>query len=149
MYCKRGKKIPAILGYDDLIILYYQSHPTLCDPMDCSPPGFSVCGIFQARILEWVAISSSRGIFLTQGSIEPKSPGSHELAGEFFNTEPPGQPMVIIVNLNLWSISLFKHDNINLHNNHVKETFGIKQLGENCKILEQKFCSCSNLGKIL
>ena len=32
-----------------------------CDPMDCSPSGFSVHGIFQARILEWVAISSSRG----------------------------------------------------------------------------------------
>ena len=34
--------------------------PTLCNPMDCSPPGFSVHGIFQARILEWVAISYSR-----------------------------------------------------------------------------------------
>ena len=32
-----------------------------CDPMDCSPPGSSVHGIFQARILEWVAISFSRG----------------------------------------------------------------------------------------
>ena len=34
---------------------------TLPDPMNCSPPGFSVHGVFQARILEWVAISSSRG----------------------------------------------------------------------------------------
>ena len=34
---------------------------TLFDPVDCSPPGFSVCGILQARILEWVAIPSSRG----------------------------------------------------------------------------------------
>ena len=34
---------------------------TLCDPLDCSPPGSSVHGILQARILEWVAISSSRG----------------------------------------------------------------------------------------
>ena len=33
---------------------------TLCDPMDCSLPGSSVYGIFQARILEWVAISFSR-----------------------------------------------------------------------------------------
>ena len=33
---------------------------TLCDPMDCSLPGSSVHGIFQARILEWVAISFSR-----------------------------------------------------------------------------------------
>ena len=35
--------------------------PNLCDPMDCSPPGSSVHGIFQARVLEWVAISFSRG----------------------------------------------------------------------------------------
>ena len=38
-----------------------QSCPTLCDPVDCSPPGSSVHGILQARILEWVAISFSRG----------------------------------------------------------------------------------------
>ena len=37
-----------------------QSCPTLCDPMDCNPPGSSVHGIFQAKILEWVAISFSR-----------------------------------------------------------------------------------------
>ena len=36
-----------------------QSCPTLCDPMDCSLPGFSVHGILQARTLEWVAISFS------------------------------------------------------------------------------------------
>ena len=35
--------------------------PTLCDPVDCSPPGSSVHGIFQARVLEWIAISFSRG----------------------------------------------------------------------------------------
>ena len=42
-------------------VLVAQSCPTLCDPMGCSPPGSSVLGIFQARSLEWVAISSSRG----------------------------------------------------------------------------------------
>ena len=41
--------------------LVAQSCLTLCDPMDCSPPGSSVNGISQARILEWVAISFSRG----------------------------------------------------------------------------------------
>ena len=40
----------------------------LCDPMDCSLPGSSVHGILQARILECIAVPSSRGIFLTQGS---------------------------------------------------------------------------------
>ena len=36
-----------------------QSCPTLCNPMDCSLPGSSVHGIFQARVLEWVAIAFS------------------------------------------------------------------------------------------
>ena len=39
----------------------FQSRPTLCNPMDCSPPGSSVHGILQARILEWVAMPSTRG----------------------------------------------------------------------------------------
>ena len=38
-----------------------QLRPTLCDPISCSPPGSPVHGTFQARILEWVAISHSRG----------------------------------------------------------------------------------------
>ena len=38
-----------------------QSCPTLCNPTDCSLPGFSVPGILQVRILEWVAMPSSRG----------------------------------------------------------------------------------------
>ena len=38
-----------------------QKYPTLCDPTDCSLPGFSIHGIFQTRVLEWVAISFSRG----------------------------------------------------------------------------------------
>ena len=46
----------------------FQLCPTLCDPMVCSPPGSSVHVILQARILEWVAMPFSRGIFLIQGS---------------------------------------------------------------------------------
>ena len=42
--------------------------PTLCDRMDCSPPGSSIHGVFQASILEWVALSFSRGIFPTHRS---------------------------------------------------------------------------------
>ena len=41
--------------------LVAQLYPTLCDPMDCSLPGSSVHGILQARILEWIVISFSRG----------------------------------------------------------------------------------------
>ena len=58
--------------------------PTLCDPLDCSPPGFSVHGVFKARILEWVSISYSRG------SSRPREQAhvsmSLVLAGGFFTT---------------------------------------------------------------
>ena len=39
--------------------------PALCDHMDCSPPGSSVHGVLQVKILEWVAVPSSKGVFLT------------------------------------------------------------------------------------
>ena len=39
-----------------------QSCPTLCDPMDCSLPGSSIHGIFQARVLEWGAIAFSAAV---------------------------------------------------------------------------------------
>ena len=47
-------------------VLVVQSCLTLCNLVDCSPPGSSVHRISQARILEWVAIPFSKGIFLTQ-----------------------------------------------------------------------------------
>ena len=47
--------------WSSLCVWVTQSWPTLCDPMDCSPPGFSVHEIFQTKILEWVSISFSRG----------------------------------------------------------------------------------------
>ena len=59
-----------------------QSCLTLCDPMDCSPPGSSLHGIFRARILEWVANSYSRGSCQTQVSNT-----------RLFATEPPGKPL--------------------------------------------------------
>ena len=59
--------------------------PTLCDATDCSPPGSSLHRILQARILEWVAMPSSRGSIPDPG-IEPASLTSHALAGGFFMT---------------------------------------------------------------
>ena len=44
-----------------VLCLVAQSYLTLCDPVDCSPPGSSVMRMLQARILEWVAMPSSRG----------------------------------------------------------------------------------------
>ena len=46
-----------------------QSRLTLSDPMDCSPPGFSVHGIFQARVLEWVAIAFSVTVMIEAKTI--------------------------------------------------------------------------------
>ena len=48
-------------GWEKVKMLVVQSCPTFCHHMDCRPPGSSVHGILQARILEWVAISFSRG----------------------------------------------------------------------------------------
>ena len=53
--------------YGEVKALAIQLCLTPWDPMNYSPPGSSVCGILQARILDWVSISFSRGIFWTQG----------------------------------------------------------------------------------
>ena len=69
-----------------LLVLVF-SHSVVSDPVDCSPLGSSVHGTLQARLLERVAISSSRG---SPGpGIEPMS---LVLADRFFTTEPPGKP---------------------------------------------------------
>ena len=62
-----------ILQYDyhHVLCLVAQSFPTHCDPRDCSPPGSSVHGVLQARILEWVALLQE--MFPTQG-LNPSHP---------------------------------------------------------------------------
>ena len=62
----------------------------LCDPVDCSPPGSSVHGIFQTRVPEQVAISYSRES--SQPRTECTSPESPELTVRFFTTVPSGKP---------------------------------------------------------
>ena len=64
-----------------------QSCLTLCDPMDCSPPGSSVHGILQARILEWVATPSPGD--LPHPGMEPRPP---TLQVDSLPSEPPGKP---------------------------------------------------------
>ena len=68
-------------------MLVTQSCPTLCDPMDCSPPGSSVHEIFWARILEWVAISFSKA--LPNPGMEPWSP---VLQADSLPSELQGKP---------------------------------------------------------
>ena len=74
-------------------VLVTQSCPTLCDSMDCSLPVSTVHGILQARILEWVAMPSSRG------SPRPRDQTRHCLYLLHWQacsspSEPPGKPMV-------------------------------------------------------
>ena len=63
-----------------VLCLVAQAHLTLCDPMNCSPPGSSIHGILQARVLEWVAMSSYRG------SSQPRDPTQvSSIASRCFN----------------------------------------------------------------
>ena len=75
-----------------LLLCHAQLYPTLWDPMDYSPPGSSVHGTLQARVLKWVAIPFSRG------SSQPRDQTqvSH-IAGRFFTTELPGKPKATIL----------------------------------------------------
>ena len=68
-------------------VLDAQLSPTLCDPMDCSPPGSSVHGILQARILKWDVISFSRGS--SKPRLKARSPA---LQANSLPSEPPGKP---------------------------------------------------------
>ena len=73
-----------------VVVLVTTLCPTLCRPIDCSPPGSSVHGISQARVLKWAAISFPGDL---------PDPGSEPiscLAGRFFTTESPGKPPVYI-----------------------------------------------------
>ena len=73
------------------VCLVTQSCPALCDPMDCSPQGSSVHGIFQARIQEWAAISYSRE-YLPNPGIKHTSFASPASVYRCFSTTPPGKP---------------------------------------------------------
>ena len=69
------------------VSLVPQSCLSLCNPMDCSPPGSSVHRISQARILEWVAISYPG--YLPNPGIDPSCP---TLQADSLPSEPPGKP---------------------------------------------------------
>ena len=64
------------------------SHLILCDSVDYNPPGSSVHRILQARILEWVAISFSRGSSPPRDQTQVSC-----IIGKFLTTEPPGKPL--------------------------------------------------------
>ena len=69
-------------------VLVAQPCPTLYDPTDCIPPGSSVHGILQARVLEWVAIPFSRWSFWPRD----RTPRSPALQADSLPSESPGKP---------------------------------------------------------
>ena len=79
---EKERNVGGLLLFSHLVV----SDP--CDPVNCSPPGSSVLGISQARILEWVAISFSRG------SSQWGRTHISCIAGWLFTTEPPGKPVL-------------------------------------------------------
>ena len=81
------------------VCLVAQLCPTLRDPMGCSPPVSCAMGILQARLLEWVAMPSSRGS--SNPGIKPRSPASQ---ADSLSTEPPGKPK----NTGVGSLSLLQ-----------------------------------------
>ena len=90
--CLGGIVIPILeIAHINLLVslkaFVAQLYPTLCNPMNCSSPVFSVHEISQARILEWVAIPFSR----PNPGIEPGSP---TLQADSLRSEPPGRPLV-------------------------------------------------------
>ena len=70
-----------------MMYLVAQSRQTLCNPVDCSSPGSSVCGILQARILEWVPCPPPGD--LPDPGIKPWSP---VLQADSLPSDPPGKP---------------------------------------------------------
>ena len=68
--------------------------PTLCDPLDCSPPGTSIHEIFQERALEWVSISSSRGSSWPKDQTHVSCVSF--IADGFSTTEPLGTPWNLV-----------------------------------------------------
>ena len=83
---KNSQQIHHVFG----VCSVTQSCPTLCNPMDYSPPGSSVRKIFQARIMEWLPFPAP-GDLLDSG-IKLESLKSPALAGRFFTYAPPGKP---------------------------------------------------------
>ena len=87
-----------------VVCLVTKSCPTLCDPMDCSPPGSSIHGISQARILEWIAILFSMGSSQCKYWTCVSS-----LADGIFTSKPPGNPkqffcMEVIINISTFIV---------------------------------------------
>ena len=99
--CKMGILIRFLVNLDDKLWKHFENQrsksavahlcQTLCHSVGCGLPGSSVHGIFQARVLEWVAISFSRVFLLTQGS----NPGLPHCRQTLYHLSHQGSPKLL------------------------------------------------------
>ena len=101
----------------------FQSCPTLCDPMNCSPPSCSVYGILQVRILERVAMPSCRG------SSQPRDwtciSCDSCISGRFLTTEPLGKPSGLVI------CHLYYAEVFSLYTQFIKNFYDTKSQSQN------------------
>ena len=120
-----------------IVLLVAQLYPTLCDPVDRSPPGSSVHGILQARILEWIAIPFSRGTSWPRGQTLVSC-----IAGRFFTIWATGKTLPTshtwLWNVERWTVlcsvtqlclTLCNHLDCSLPDSSVHEIFSGKNTG--------------------
>ena len=105
-----------------------QSCPTVCDLVDCSPPGSSVHGILQARILEWVTIPFSKG------SSQPRDQTHISCIEYSLPSEPPGKPPLAIKTVVVkWSVAFQVVQNRRELGNKNEKGWRNNRKGEKCK----------------
>ena len=108
-----------------------QSCPTLCNPLGCNPPGPSVHGIFQASILEWVAMPSSRGSSLPRDRSHVSC-----TAGRFFTAEPLGK----LTSQGLTHVFILSVSPVYYFHQHIYMVYYVPFIKKN---LQPSYCSIS------
>ena len=115
-FCKNKKSAGILTGIalnlqislGGIVVVQSLSHVWLFyDPMDCSPPGSSVHGISQARILKWVPFPSKRSQPNNQTGISCN-------AGRFLTTEPPGKPLESITILKISNLPIHEQESLSI-----------------------------------
>ena len=94
MYQYKTEIYPQTWKINLWLLCWTQACPILCDPMDRGPPGSSVHGMLQARIMEWVAISSSRGSSWLRDQTLVFCVSF--ISSQTFNTESPEKPKFMV-----------------------------------------------------
>ena len=118
-----------------MLCLVTQLCPTLCEPIDCGPPALLSMGILQARKLEWVAISFSRGT--SQPRDRTQSPS---LQADSLQSEPPRKPFELCNYLQVTQLSDLFCFHILSENFQYRYSFSFKDTGLALKITVEPLC---------